>query len=247
MNQLNNPYINGQLLLKGKGGDKIAAWVFIPKIDLLLMHAQSTAPIQQRLLLLRLTTTLLLCLTIGLLYVVIKYTTKKLMSRIYSVIIGMKQVNQGNLNIKIKIDGTDEISETQKTFNSMTEQLREQIDLIKKEQALVTETEIKAMQNQINAHFLYNVLETIKMQAVLADEDDIAESITVLGKMMRYCLRWRQHRVTLQQEIEYACSYIYILNIRNDYVISLETEIPSEFSNIEIPKMILPQIARAHV
>ena len=76
---------------------------------------------------------------------------------------------------------------------SMTEQLRSQISQIKKEQQLIADTEMKAMQNQINAHFLYNVLETIRMQAVLADQDDIAGSIIVVGKMMRYCLRWRVH------------------------------------------------------
>jgi len=104
------------------------------------------------------------------------------------------------------------------------------------------------MQNQINAHFLYNVLETIRMQAVLADQDDIAESLQVLGKMMRYCLRWRIHRVSLAQEIEYIRSYVYILNIRNDYVISLQIDIPDEYMDIEIPKMTLqPLIENAFV
>ena len=77
------------------------------------------------------------------------------------------------------------------------------------------------------------------MQAELADQSDISESITVLGKMMRYCLRWRIHRVTLEQEAEYVRSYVYILNIRNDYIISLQIEIPDEFASVEIPKMFL--------
>jgi two-component system sensor histidine kinase YesM len=56
---------------------------------------------------------------------------------------------------------------------------------------------------------------------------------------MRYCLRWRIHRVPLKQEIEYIRSYVYILNLRNDYKISLITEIPEEYENVEIPKMTL--------
>ena len=66
--------------------------------------------------------------------------------------------------------------------------------------------------------------------------------------MMRYCLRWRIHRVSLAQEIEYIRSYVYILNIRNDYAISLEIDIPEELMDIEIPKMTLqPLIENAFV
>ena len=98
---------------------------------------------------------------------------------------------------------------------------------------------MKAMQNQINAHFLYNALETIKMQAVIAGESDVEESINVLGKLMHYCLRWRVHTVTLEEEVDYIRSYIYLLNIRNDYVISLETEVEEKWKKIVIPKMSL--------
>ena len=77
------------------------------------------------------------------------------------------------------------------------------------------------------------------MQAVIAGETDVEESINVLGKLMHYCLRWRIHTVTLQEEVDYIRSYIYLLNIRNDYVISLETEIQSELKNVIIPKMSL--------
>ncbi len=157
----------------------------------------------------------------------------------YTLIDGMKKVNAGDLSVQIPVTGDDEISESQQIFNSMTKQLTEQIQLIKTEQSLIADTEMKAMQNQINAHFLYNVLETIRMQAVLADQDEISESLQVLGKMMRYCLRWRVHRVTLAQEIEYIRSYVYILNIRNDYTISLEIDIPQDLMEIEIPKMTL--------
>ena len=114
----------------------------------------------------------------------------------------------------------------------MTEQLRNQIEEIKKEQQQIADTEMKAMQNQINAHFLYNALETIKMQAVIAGESDVEESINVLGKLMHYCLRWRVHTVTLEEEVDYIRSYVYLLNIRNDYVISLETEVEDTWKKI---------------
>ena len=84
----------------------------------------------------------------------------------------MQRVNKGDLSVQIPVDGSNEVREAQQAFNAMTRQLTNQISQIKTEQQLIADTEMKAMQNQINAHFLYNVLETIHMQAVLADNDD---------------------------------------------------------------------------
>ena len=86
------------------------------------------------------------------------------------------------------------------------------------------------------------------MQAVLAGNDDISQSILMLGKMMRYCLRWRIHTVTLEKEMEYIQSYVSILNIRNDYEILLELDIPETLQELKIPKMIIqPFVENAFV
>ena len=173
------------------------------------------------------------------LLIVIIYITTNLLKGVYSIIDGMKQVRSGNLEIQIKEIGNDEITETQHSFNQMVVQLRNQMNQIKTEQELITETEMKAMLNQINAHFLYNVLETIRMQALINEDKETSESILVLGKMMRYCLRWRIVKVSVAQELEYINSYIYILNIRNDYKIDLEVNISKKIMEQEIPKMII--------
>src|SRR5574344_919918 len=238
----------GDVVLTGNHDKRFASWSRIDDLGCILVHADSTARIRKTIVALELGILSGLVGTIVILFLLIRYTTSRLMSGVYSVMNGMKQVKEGRLDVAIPVDRSDEVGETQKTFNAMTEQLRAQIEQIKAEQSLIADTEMKAMQNQINAHFLYNVLETIRMQAVVASEDDIAESITALGKMMRYCLRWRIHGVTLAQEIEYMRSYVYILNVRNDYVISLQTEIPSEYEALEIPKMIMqPLIENAFI
>ena len=157
----------------------------------------------------------------------------------YTLISGMRKVGGGDYGTRLPEDGQDELGEAMRSFNKMVVQLADQMELIKHEEHLIAETEMKAMQNQINAHFLYNILETIKMQAVIANEDDIAESLTELGKLMHYSLRWKVHVVSLSQEVAYIRSYIALLNLRNDYVISLKNEIPDAYGNIQIPKMIL--------
>lgn len=228
--------------------NKLVCWEYVSDLDFYIVRNISYKPVRNKFLFIFILVLLAFCfISVGL-YFVIKYATRRLMSGIYSVMDGMKKVKSGNYSVKIPISGEDEVSETQETFNAMTAQISSQIEQIKIEQELIADTEMKAMQNQINAHFLYNVLETIRMQAVLADQDDISESLQILGKMMRYCLRWRIHRVSLLQEIEYIRSYIYILNIRNDYTITLNIDIDDSLLNIEIPKMTLqPLIENAFV
>ena len=229
----------GKVILKNNSEVRYSSWVRVPDLNIILLHTCSSEQIQKSLFLIQSGILIGLFITIFLLYFLVRYFTSRLMARVYKLIGGMKQVQKGNLDALVEVTGYDEVTEAQQTFNKMTEQLRSQIEEIKKEQQLIADTEMKAMQNQINAHFLYNALETIKMQAVIAGETDVEESINVLGKLMHYCLRWRVHTVTLEEEVDYIRSYIYLLNIRNDYVISLKTEISDECKKIVIPKMSL--------
>ncbi len=234
--------LTGSQIIHAGRKSMILCWEKIPRMNLVVLQLNSTEPIDTNVLLFRIGVFFILTLVIIMFSLVIRYVTSRMLDRVYNVMDGLRQVSNGKMDVTLTVDGHDEVAETQRAFNVMTEQLRSQIETIKEEQSLLADTEIKAMQNQINAHFLYNVLETIKMQAVLKDQDDISESLTVLGRMMRYCLRWRIHRVTVQQEIDYICSYVYILNLRNDYLITLNLEIPPECEGIEIPKMVLQPV-----
>lgn len=230
------------------GTDSFIAGKIIDDVNILVIHTNTMNTYVKNITLIFSVLLLGFIVTMFLLYFVIRSTTKKLMSGVYSVINGMKRIREGDYEIRLPVIRNDEVGETQKTFNLMVEQIQSQIEQIKIEQELIADTEIKAMQNQINVHFLYNVLETIKMQAVIAEQEDIVESMTILGKMMRYCLRWKVHIVSLEQEMDYALSYIYILNLRNDYKISLLTEINPEFLSIKVPKMILqPLIENSYI
>ncbi len=217
-------------------------WKVVPELDLVILHTFCTGQMQLSFYVTVLIAILSLIVSALLLFGLIKYSTRKMLRGVYSLIYGMEKVRKGNYDVQIEISSDDEFGETQKTFNSMTKQIKSQISQIKEEQQLIADTQMKAMQNQINAHFLYNVLETIRMQAVLNEQDDIEESIIALGKMMRYCLRWKVHTVDLVQEMEYIEHYIYILNIRNDYVITLENKIEEKHQGLKIPKMLLQPV-----
>lgn len=233
---------SGKITFREKNNVNYSNWIRVPDMNIILLHTCSSISIFRELAFVQGGILLGLFITVFLLYFFVRYLTSKLMGRIYNLIKCMKQVQNGNLSAKVDVSGNDEVTAALKTYNKMIGQLQRQINKIKEEQQLIADTEMKAMQNQINAHFLYNALETIKMQAVIVGEPEIEESINILGKLMRYCLRWRIHEVTLAQELDYIRAYIQLLNIRNDYVISLQTEVQSEFENVVIAKMCLQPI-----
>jgi two-component system sensor histidine kinase YesM len=174
-----------------------------------------------------------------LLFLVIRFVTGRLMGRLYRIMNSMGEVRRGNLDLSITEEGDDEISGMAQAFNNMVTRIRELVTQITEEQRLVTETELRVMQNQINSHFLYNALETIKMQAELAEESSVVESVTLLGRMLRYCLRSGQSQVSLREELEYIRSYIGFLNIRNDYRITLKENLDPRCMDRQIPKMLI--------
>lgn len=220
----------------------IILWKQIPNLNLVIITDCSLKEVyQQRWFVISISIIIISIILVAII-IITNLTAGRMLHDLNYLLVGLKKVQKGDLDIRIPEKGTHELKDTAQAFNQTVVQLKNSIEDMKKEQELVIQTEIKAMQNQINGHFLYNVLETIKMQAELANQTDIVESITLVGRMLRYCLRWKKVFVNLQDELSYVQSYISILNIRNDYQISLVINIPPELQNCEIPKMIIQPI-----
>lgn len=127
-------------------------------------------------------------------------------------------------------------------INDMEVSIQRLTDDNLKHELLVKNTEIRALQNQINVHFIYNVLESIKMMAEIDEKYDISDAITALGKLLRYSMHWTSGNVTVAQELEYIQDYLRLINLRVDYEIYLSENIPAVVRRQEIPRMSLQPI-----
>lgn len=172
----------------------------------------------------------------------INVVVKSVLRQFYQVIDAIKRVQEGDLNVVIENCGTDEMGELARQVNKMLTEInhlmKEQLD----RELLVKNSEIKALQNQINAHFIYNVLESIKMMAEIEEQYEISDAVTTLGKLLRYSMRWTTGNVTVAEEIEYIRNYLKLMNIRFDYEIFLSLNIPECIYAQQIPKMSLQPI-----
>ena len=181
---------------------------------------------------------LILCL----LAMIIDQIVKRMLRQFYSILRSIRLVQKGDLSVRIDAYANDEMGELGEQLNKMLDRIQELMDENMKRQMLVKNSEIRALQNQINAHFIYNVLESIKMMAEIDEKYEISDAITALGKLLRYSMRWVSGNVKLEEELEYIKSYMVLINLRYDYEIILSLNLPEELLSQEIPKMSLQPI-----
>lgn len=127
----------------------------------------------------------------------------------------MHKVTTGNFVLNERIIGTDEIFELYQDLKKMVDSMQTLINdayesKIQSESFKLNqvEAEFKALASQINPHFLYNTLETIRMKAYCNNDKETADLVKKLGKFMRRCLEVKDGMVTLESELEFTKSYL---------------------------------------
>lgn len=172
----------------------------------------------------------------------VNYVVKRLLARFYRIMQSIREVQKGDLNVVIPDLGSDEMGELGSQINKMMDRIRQLMEDNLNRELLVKNSEIRALQNQINAHFIYNVLESIKMMAEIDERYDISDAITSLGKLLRYSMRWTSGNVTVGEELDYIKNYLALINLRFDYEIYLSVNMQDIILHQEIPKMSLQPI-----
>ncbi|MDE5859876.1 MAG: histidine kinase, partial [Oscillospiraceae bacterium] len=127
----------------------------------------------------------------------------------------MHRVADGDFDLTEEIKGNDEIQDLYEDLKKMVDSMQKlmndaykskiQSESFKLNQV---EAEFKALASQINPHFLYNTLETIRMKAYCNDDKETADLVKKLGKFMRRCLEVKDGMVTLESELEFTSSYL---------------------------------------
>jgi len=166
-------------------------------------------------------------------------TTNLLFSRFRVLIKMMKRIEGGEFDVRIDETWKDEVGELAHGFNQMAGKLEQMVlNLIEKETAH-RDAELRALQSQINPHFLYNTIESMRMESELRGQDDLADALASLGKLFRYNIKWFGGLIPLRQEIEHVNNYITIMKVRFRGKIDYETNVPDEVLNCPVIKMML--------
>ncbi|UVI27534.1 cache domain-containing sensor histidine kinase [Paenibacillus spongiae] len=150
----------------------------------------------------------------------------------------MKQVEMGDLRAVINVTGSDELATIQHSFNKMTYEIRTLITKVYETELLKKEAEIKALQTQINPHFLFNTLGTIDSIAAINGEPRIGYICQSLGNMLRYNLNGGSF-ATIREELMQLNQYLSIYRIRFADQFHYEMHVEDGIHELTIPKFLL--------
>lgn len=150
----------------------------------------------------------------------------------------MKRVEDGEIGATVQIKRQDELGYVFDSFNNMSIEISNLINSVYKKQIALKDAQIKALQAQINPHFLYNTLETISWKAKLADLDEISEMIEAFAFIIDASLnRGNEREIPLFKEIEYIDNYAFLIQKRFGDRISIIKEIDSDTLDCIIPML----------
>lgn len=151
----------------------------------------------------------------------------------------MKDVKRGNLEVTVVSDSQDEIGELIQGFEQMVGRIKTLIEEVYEGKISLKEYEMKALQAQINPHFLYNSLSLINWKAIEANEKDISKITLALSKFYRTALNKGNNIMPLEDEISNVKSYLDIQLMMHDYEFDVELDIDERMYYYDTPNLIL--------
>ena len=134
---------------------------------------------------------------------------------------------------------TDEIGTLYNQYQTMLEENNHYIKSEYENKMILMDTQMKALESQINAHFLYNTLEAINSLAEIEGAEDISVMALALGDMFRYSIKTQGALVTLEKELAHVKTFVAIPQIRFDKGFRFEMDVPEELYSCRILKLIL--------
>lgn len=154
----------------------------------------------------------------------------------------MKQLENGKYELIMDVVGNDEIGSLVKSYNHLVGKIEALIEEVYEAGIRQKNAQFLALRTQINPHFLFNTLESIRIKAILNGDDAVADMVKMLAKIFRTVLDSDKKNYKVREELENIRSYIRLQNIRFDNVITLEEDIDPEICQAKIMSILFQPV-----
>lgn len=155
----------------------------------------------------------------------------------------MVKVQQGDFETAdVEVTTENEIGSLTKSFNVMTHRIQELMEQNVHEQEEKRKSELKALQSQINPHFLYNTLDSIIWMAEGKKNEEVVLMTAALARLLRQSISNEEELVSIGQEIEYARSYLTIQKMRYKDKLEFQIDVSPSIKSVPIIKLVLQPI-----
>ncbi len=169
----------------------------------------------------------------------------------YSIVTRLQKVEQAfknsgedNLTKIDVVEGTDEIGSLMENYNILADRINELIQIVYKNKLIEHENniarqkaELLALHSQINPHFLFNALESIRMHSIIKNEEITAEMVAKLAMLERQYVEWGDDLVEVNKEIKFAEAYLDLQKYRFGDRLSYEISVDDDCADVRIPKL----------
>lgn len=178
---------------------------------------------------------LVIALSLGCLFLYISSVTKPL----YALKALMNRAERGDLRAYWTTKSSEEWTQVGQSYNQMLNRLEDLIKQVKREESLKKEAEMEALHYQLNPHFLYNTLNTIKWVAKIHKTPQISEVVSALVRLLQASLGKKGDFITLRDEIGLTHDYMEIQRFRYGDRIQIETRVDEITLGCLVPRMLL--------
>ena len=172
---------------------------------------------------------------------IIIFLTEQLTASVKKVVFAMNKAGEGELAARVEVDANMpiEIENIAKEFNLTLEKLQEASEKEKAAGIKQRNAEIKALEAQINPHFLYNTLDTINWMAIEIEKYEISNAISALATILRYAIDNSNGIVTIRDEVEWLKKYIFLQQTRLKNTFTCNIHVDQELYEMPIHKLLL--------
>lgn len=178
---------------------------------------------------------IIMAAAILIIFVLVRQQTKPLSSLVQN----MRRVQEGRLDKSVKVEGTTEIRELSATYNAMLSELENYIEKLMQVEKAKREAEIHSLQMQINPHYIYNTLASVKWLIWQGNKEKSVQVIDAFIQLLRNTISNKNEFITIKEEIENLRNYVIINQTRYGDQVKVEFYVTPDCEEKKVPKLIL--------
>ncbi|WP_367933021.1 cache domain-containing sensor histidine kinase [Enterocloster citroniae] len=171
--------------------------------------------------------------------VLICYIVRRIGSSVALITDGIDQVKEGNLNVSVALESRDELGQIASNFNDMTGKVRNLVAEVSQAKDQQKNAEIRALEAQINPHFLYNTLDSINWMAIEKEEYEISRMLRNLGVILRYSVNQSNQMASVSEVADWLEKYVSLQQMRFNKSFRFSMNVTEEARKVMIYKLLL--------
>lgn len=154
----------------------------------------------------------------------------------------MREVEERDFNSTLQVSGPSEISTLIGTYNKMLKQIRDLLQRVKEEYQQKEDMRFRALQAQINPHFILNTLNNIKWMAYIRGVKEVGDMLSSLGGILEGSIGRGGNLISLRQELQYIENYINLMKLKYNDKLTVHIDVPDTCLEQEVIKFLLQPV-----